>query len=480
MTILALARVTIELVTPLTVASGDSDLFADSVCVSDANDLPTLPGSSLAGVLRSGLRSKQRANSLFGYQSGDRGARSRVEVSWGQVHDAVNRPISARPRPDAGLDPVVAFIRNGIVRDHVRLTDKGAAERHKKFDERLVPAGTRFTFEVTVFQDPLDGAVPAKQELFDILEILGRPETRIGAKGRRGLGAFALVSEQVCWGQFNLSDPSDRAKWLLLPRDLALPVPEGVLSSYVCNGSTAIAYEVNLKAEDFWSFGGGAAVLPEHLLDEKETDSVPVCERRIEWNQRQEGSVGDWKILVPGSSIKGALRHRATFHYRRQQMQGPAAEIKNPEFPDPLRALFGELKGGSEEREDREENSGTAGALFLDDCYVDRDKVKWGALMHVSLDRFTQGPVAGRLFSESLCFGGEFSLRLALDGRRFDDNIRALALTAHDRSGALRALKSALDDLGCGRLGLGGGDAKGHGYFRGTVLRDELQVEEAR
>jgi len=47
-----LARLTIEFETAFIIGGGQDDLLFDDVFVADANGLPTLPGSSLAGVLR--------------------------------------------------------------------------------------------------------------------------------------------------------------------------------------------------------------------------------------------------------------------------------------------------------------------------------------------------------------------------------------------------------------------------------------------
>ena len=46
------ARPTIEFTTPFLVGAGEEDFFSDAVFVADANGLPAIPGSSIAGVLR--------------------------------------------------------------------------------------------------------------------------------------------------------------------------------------------------------------------------------------------------------------------------------------------------------------------------------------------------------------------------------------------------------------------------------------------
>ena len=49
----SLARVVLEAKTPLCISSGEKDLVSDSMCIKDANGLPYIPGTTLAGVLRS-------------------------------------------------------------------------------------------------------------------------------------------------------------------------------------------------------------------------------------------------------------------------------------------------------------------------------------------------------------------------------------------------------------------------------------------
>ena len=51
-----LARVTIEFLTPFHVGNGQPDDLTDSPVIRDPSGLPTIPGSSIAGVLRSEFR----------------------------------------------------------------------------------------------------------------------------------------------------------------------------------------------------------------------------------------------------------------------------------------------------------------------------------------------------------------------------------------------------------------------------------------
>jgi hypothetical protein len=138
---IAVARITIEALTPFIVSAGAGDDVRDSFCVVDANGLPTIPGSSIAGVLRhamagpDGPQHDARCQSLFGYQERNEGSASRLEVSGRR---------SRRARPSGPLPPGSGERVPGVPLDrrHARpraLEPRGAAADKGKFDETLCP-----------------------------------------------------------------------------------------------------------------------------------------------------------------------------------------------------------------------------------------------------------------------------------------------------------------------------------------------------
>ena len=79
---------------------------------------------------------------------------------------------------------------------------------------------------------------------------------------------------------------------------------------------------------------------------------------------------------------------------------------------------------------------------------------------HNSIDRFTGGVRDGFLFSEELAHRGQIELELLLlDPARI----------ARQCPLGREALRLALADLIEGRLALGGGSGKGHGFCRGCI-----------
>lgn len=153
-----LARFVLEARTPLSIGSGSPDGVFDTALVRDANDLPAIPGSSLAGVLRHLYRSDQgeaAANALFGYQAPGKheknGAPSRLDVAWCCILDAEGTPVEGLALPpnrdlprDPLLAPLMAERDAPLTRNRVRIGPRGAAADTGKFDRAVLPAGYRF------------------------------------------------------------------------------------------------------------------------------------------------------------------------------------------------------------------------------------------------------------------------------------------------------------------------------------------------
>jgi hypothetical protein len=92
--------------------------------------------------------------------------------------------------------------------------------------------------------------------------------------------------------------------------------------------------------------------------------------------------------------------------------------------------------------------------VYLSDVYLSPE-TSLQALQHVSLDRFTQGPMDHLLYDELALIGGKLEVGISIDVSQLTDEY------------AKKALAAALDDLCQGRLSIGAG--RGHGRFKGEV-----------
>ena len=119
-----IAHITITFTSPMIVASGSSTDVTDAVCMRDPNGVPTIPGTSIAGVLRHAFEAAKGtdiANTVFGSTEGE-GGRSLLTVSWGHAHDSTNMPVS-HAVAKVQTDSVVEALRSGVFRDHVQIDE---------------------------------------------------------------------------------------------------------------------------------------------------------------------------------------------------------------------------------------------------------------------------------------------------------------------------------------------------------------------
>lgn len=455
-----LALVTLQFDTPFLVGASESDRLFDSVFVADASGLPCIPAASLAGVLRHAMadgadpHTDERCCQVFGHQERGDGQASRVRLSFAHVHGQDDRPVAFR---QAGQDdPVLAFLAAGVGRDHVRIGMHGAADHRGKFDELIVPAGARFTFELSVsHQSPV--------RLAELVSLMGRAELRLGRGTRRGLGEFRVIRARSA--AFDLTSSGDLDRLGRLPVALhqaaasqelqPMALPEPVRSGHWVRGT------LTLQPVGTWIVGGGLPTGGEpERQDKKEWDRLPLSEREIQWVKQggQERGVvtegRDTRFVVPGSSVKGALRHRTAFHSRRLSGAWLDGEGAWPdEATEAEKSLFGEV---------RDEDGGRPGRVHISDVFLSPREVAYATLNHVSLDRFTQAPMDHLLYDEVAL--GPCDLTLHVDVRVGEDLPRTYRT----------ALQAALQDLCEGRLALGAG--RGHGRFRGQLVWSDREA----
>ena len=447
------ARFVVEFRTPFLIGSGEGDYESDAVFVADANGLPSLPGSSIAGALRhaaekSGME-QGTVDRLFGYQHKDDGRGSRLTFTWGHIHNSLNQPVEGRLSEDAlEADTVLAHGRHADLRDHVRIGHRGAAVSRQKFDERCVPAGHRFTFDVM-----LEGNDGDRDDWNELLGLLCSPHLRLGGKSRRGFGAYRVVSLKK--GEFNLPGGDLQAfRGHPVRLDQEAPGLEEVDIEKITGKGTSdgITATLDLEPEGFWMIGGG---------DDFAIDLMPLTESRVVWSSDGRGCIGPEELLVPGTALKGPLAHRTAYHYN--ALNGIYADDLEPDEFDvhtgsnnmAVREIFGRAKGN----EDEEDTEGQRGRILIDDLYLGTPGSS-KVLNHVAIDRFTGGAMRGALFTEKALYKS-MGFTLTIHVSEAEDI----------PPGIRKAFLRALNDLAEGRLSLGGGTGRGNGVFmkRGEV-----------
>ena len=187
------AQFLIEAVTPLALGSGVKDVITDALVATDCNDMPYLPGTTIAGIFRSLCASAQEGveqldlDALFGWQNNDKGEGSRLFFSdgrilnsKGEVMDGLNQKVYN--------DPLLSAYLNLPIRQHASLGPSGTTVNTGKFDQQVVFAGTRFMFQIEMISEDTD-----MTKLLSLIKRLQSMEFRLGSGSRKGYGKIRVL-----------------------------------------------------------------------------------------------------------------------------------------------------------------------------------------------------------------------------------------------------------------------------------------------
>jgi CRISPR/Cas system CMR subunit Cmr4 (Cas7 group RAMP superfamily) len=468
-------RLTLEAITPLSASSGDLSADFDTCLFRDWNGLPCLSGATLAGVLRAihaDYYGKAASEDLFGMEDkAGNGRSSGLMVSFGMVHDEKGTPVTGYLGPEAiATDTVLAALAEEapLLRDHVALTPTGAAADKLKFDRVSCPVGTRFTLDLA-----LDGETGDGERLRTLARLFAVPYLRLGGAGRRGLGRQRVVSAYQA--AIDRRAAAGRDRWVAYRRAglAAMPaacgfmqLPQDALEAPPAASSQRVPIEAILRVTPkwFWRIGQGEEPWAPLPKDANAPDVSPRVETVLRWDG-SDRLVRKPLAPVPGSAVKGAIAHRTEFHLRRLQ-DGWAEREQWEQAARKSAVLFGAA---------RDAGSGTAGAVLVDDVIVDFGKqtTKTALRTRNSIDRHTGGVRLQKLFTdETLWQGPSFEIPITLlarhpDGSWVDEQ-------------AVQALDWAIEDLGEGRLALGGREAAGDGVFEQGSLTVTMAGDERR
>jgi len=452
-----IASILIEASTPLNISSGEKNILTDSVIITDANGLPMIAGTSITGVLRSGiLIDSKLKDAIFGFQEEKRddGLGSRIIVSNGHFVGKHSKTIEGLDKIDWNDDFYRKF-KYLPIRQHTKISDKGAAEDYGKFDEQVVYKGTRFRFELELIGNSDDDNNWNK-----ILNHLNNADFRIGGGSRKGFGEIKII------------DIKHRCFDLKLELDKYLEKTSSLnnlshLTNFTLNKENNLTnwvqYKLKIEPEDLWLFSSG--------LSDDEADIIPVYEDEIQWKDNESPEfTKDKRLLIPASSIKGAISHRTAYYHNKLCKKFADKLLKNQrediicEKNDAVKALFGYALDNDRDKnqcdnKDQEKcdnkNKGQRGNVIFSDFFMET-KESLKILNHVTIDRFTGGTIDGALFDE----------KVVNDAQEITFTFSVLRSVLQDNT-IKESLELTLNDICSGMLPLGGGVMRGHGCFKG-------------
>lgn len=438
-----LARIVIEASTPLAVGTGEKDIITDALVAKDANGLPYIPGTSIAGVVRSMLKQIGiDTDKFFGFQDKTDGEGSKIIFTEGKIIDSEGRVIDGMNLDAIKKDILLKNYVELPIRQHVRINHKGVTDKTGKFDNQIVFAGTRFCFEIEMV------AKKADTEIFEqALSLIKNKAFRLGGGSRKGYGEIEVVYLQS--KTLNLTKTEDLKQYL--EKSSSLNSGSFWNATYTKldkeDASNWTEIILTIRPDDFFMFGSGMG------SDDGNADMIPVRARKVSWNA--DGTFKDFSnkyILIPASSVKGAIAHRAAFHYNKntnatiENGKGTVGD-ENPA----IQSLFGYMKDGEPVQ---------CGNVLISDVF--EQEPNWDDIAklinHVAIDRFTGGAIDGALFTEQTLYkkGQNFEIKILVNNSAFED------------MEVKKAFFDTLDDICNGMLPLGGGVNRGNGIFSGS------------
>ena len=412
-----ISHIILKTKTPLKVGSNKIDFVQDSPIQRDWNNLPMILGTSIAGVVRKEFNEKI-ASDIFGENQG-----SKIIFSNALLLDENNQ---VNEKLLINKSDFLQIFDELPIRQHTAITDKGVTREHSKFDEEIVFKGSRFKFLVEF--------VDLDEEIFEkVIEKIVSKTFRLGGGRTKGFGEFEV--EKITYEEFDENSYSDISTSL----NTTLK-NEYQIKSYLENYDE---YILKLTPDDFFMFGSG--------FGDEDSDMTAVFENEIDY---QNKTLSKKRVLIPASSIKGAISHRLAFNWN----------IENNDFEDTAKieeeneAVIAIL-GHKKERIDNME-VGHKGNVLISDCFIDKFKQK--KFEHVKIDRFTGGASDGALFQEKTTQSDEFEIRLYLK--------------SSVKEKYKKVFEKTLKEICNGLLPLGGMTTKGHGFFSGELYKNGEEI----
>ncbi len=429
-----ISRIVIEgdllLETPARFGNGDRDGLTDLTISRDALDgRPLLPGASIAGALRSYLRTREA-----GFRKAER-VGSKTKLLFGEETE-VEQPDGTRHKSssqsyfiayDSLATPVGTELRDGVTIDPKTRT----AVDKKKYDLELLAAGTTFPLRLELFV--VEGK---EQELRNALTMalqgFERGEIPLGARRRRGFGQCRVHQWRL--RAYDLANPTALIAWLQQESIDGVPAMQTGTQIAPLLNATDVTTDQRVRFELEALFGiAGSLLIRSSTEDPNAPDMVHLRSQRN----------GEPRPIISGTSLAGALRGRA-LRIAQTINDGPKAK-------ELINCLF-----GPEIDEKNKEQEIKASRLWVEESVIENPHEL--VVSRVKIDRFTGGSFPTALFNEQPVFGlDETAIRLRL---RIDDP------TPADKGLLLLLLK----DLWTEDLPIGGEASVGRGRLRGKCV----------
>ena len=416
---------------------GEGEGVADMKILRDPKDgVPLLPGTSLAGALRSYL-----ADVLDGYLSKENGS--------------VSRLFGATRSDDLGSQsPLIVFdslgkIPDGLaieIRDGVAINSAaGTAEPHKKFDIELIPAGTEFPVRMDLIVKKSEEESKLVSLLAKTLDGLCRGDISLGMRRSRGLGEVTAGNWKA--KRFDLTNQPGWLEWVTSDHENPIESLTGFDTSVkaLLKGwdDSELTLKSGFESELSKIHDNRKRAVIKAFLTVKEDLLIrspgddPACADVVHLKSAD-------KPVLAGTSLAGAIRAQAL----------RIAHLFTTDGQQWIDNLFGPLLENDDDSSNSEPQ--LSKLRFSERPLSNLDTRRQERIAN---DRFTGGVVSGALFDEDVHNGGDVEVRMEL------------RCPGKAETGLLLLL---LKDLLSGDIPVGGSVSIGRGILKG---RAELYLE---
>ena len=416
---------------------------------------PTIPGRSVRGAVRAacdvarqtlkdaghpatqdgGAFSKKNWISLWGDNSLDTGKSVRERGLRNDDSLPVRQSaltfhaVSFPEYKDSGSGDSPLPRRHGVGIDRTT----GAASDGALYEHEFLPRGTAFTIRITAEgrddeptvnkqSDGIPGPAPSdsvKKLLEFVVDVLESGAVSLGGRTGSGQGTIQVIGPKLrrtggTTDSDTLTAPADVLDTLIGRDEEGTPIPLEL-------GGWSLEEPARITI-NWWSPTGIFVAEDENLTKQRkekaqETDPTangvtePLRDPSVPWDEAQ--------LLIPGTSIRGALRSRASRIARtvlaaRDELSTFASHDLHEQIaaePNLVRYMF----GSTEYR----------GAVTVHDC-LSTERGKRIEVTHNAIDRWTGGVIDGGLFTEAVYLGTHWEpITIDIDLRQLLNNIEA-------------------------------------------------------
>ncbi|MFO0878142.1 MAG: RAMP superfamily CRISPR-associated protein [Gemmataceae bacterium] len=442
--------------TPLHVGGHGDDVDTDLPLARDGRGNLYVTGTSIAGAVRQWCEQAfgyVAMNAHWGCQEGDQGHASFVVVEDVPVNES---------------SAVIVEVRDGVGIDRGR----GAAAEQIKYNRAILPRGTELQFALSAEAEDTEQRLAVLGMLTGLREALEKTEVRLGASKTRGLGKIQLQGGKLVEERFN--DRQSILEFLRRGGTTSIPDLAEARHRYPARQRPGLRVVID------WHPAGPLMVKAGN--DGVAVDMLPLV----------SGRDGGLSLVLPGSSVKGAMRAQCERIVRTLQGHDLTGSfLTDLELPliDDLFGLRGLSDGDFRRRNCPGDEARGLAALSVDDCYgkttlsrahwaavqgattdtVLQDALKaanlqrWSQAYHVAVDRWTGAAAESMLYTVIEPHRAEWEpLELEIDLGRLGDA---------ERLPAVALLLLVLRDLAQGRLPLGFATHRGMGEVEVTSVR---------